>query len=185
VDKAFDQETQKVGEVQASTLADAAASIRDAAIERGRVKLAAPQRELGLESLLNYNPTFFDYFKYELASGVARILAENDHNVQAIYMCDPAANPECEIGGTLPLSATVHLIVKAKTVSAALEAFVAALDRALTASLRDLPSPLFEKRAFILNASLVTEEDIRLRHGHAALISSLFAPALKIWRREA
>jgi hypothetical protein len=77
----------------------------------------------------------------------------------------------------------VHLLVKVSAASAALNAFVASLDRALTASLKELPSQAFTHREFILDVVVVDEEDVRLRRGPAAVITSVFAPALKIWER--
>jgi hypothetical protein len=122
-----------------------------------------------------------------LALAAANVLAAHDQSVLAIYLHDPSgwATADRESGGDLPLDATVHLLVETIIPSAALEAFIAALDRTLTDSLRDLPSPKFAERASILNVIVVSEEEARLGLGHGKLLSSVFMPPLKIWECEA
>ncbi len=93
-------------------------------------------------------------------------------------------NPDSESGEDMPMEATVHLLALVAAPSAALESFVAALDSALTASLKELPSPLFASRESVLDVNLITEKDVRLGLGYAALLSSVFAPPLKVWSRE-
>ena len=75
--------------------------------------------------------------------------------------------------------------MRVATSSAALEAFIAALDRALTDSLKGLPSPLFAERKFTLDVSLITEKDVRLGLGPAGLLSAIFTPPIKVWQRGA
>jgi hypothetical protein len=82
-----------------------------------------------------------------------------------------------------PVDATVHLLVLVKSSSAALEAFISALDRALAASLTSLPSPKFTERGSILDVNLLTEKDVESGRGYAVLLSSVFTPPLKIWQR--
>lgn len=179
----IDEKTEKGIEPQVSYLEDAAEAIRDNAIAEAQKKLGVSQSDLSLEHLLNTHPAFFGYFKSGMAMEVAEVLATNDKNVQAIYVHDPDWNPFVADVNTTP-DATVYLLVKVDA-TAALEAFIDSLDRALTAALRELPSPLFSHREFILDVQLISEEDIRLRRGYGVLITSVFAPALKIWEREA
>ena len=82
-----------------------------------------------------------------------------------------------------PVDATVHLLVLVNSSSAALEAFISALDRALTASLTSLPSPKFAERDSILDVNLLTEKDVESGRGYAVLLSSVFTPPLKVWQR--
>jgi hypothetical protein len=165
-----------------SYLEDVAETIRDDAVEGARLKLSPFQSDLSLEHLLE-NDSFVDYFKYGLASGIASALAANDTHVQAVYVYDPSANPGGEAGGSMPVEVTTHLIAKVSRSSAALEAFIASLDKALVRSLKSLPSPLIQSRTYILDVTIVTAEDVQRRVGYAALLSSMFAPALKIWER--
>jgi hypothetical protein len=168
---------------QVPYLEDVAETIRDDAIEQARLKLSPFHSDLSLEQLFE-DGSFIDYFKYGLASGAANALAANDKHIQAVYVYDPSANPNSEVGASLPTEITTHLIVKVSRASAALESFIDSLDKALVRSLQSLPSPLFQMRTCILDVTIVTIEDVQRRVGYAALISSMFAPALKIWERE-
>ncbi len=160
---------------------DVAETIRNDAIEFARQQVDG--EDAGLISLLGRRD-FFESFKYGLASKVAEVLAATDRNILAVYTYDLDMNPDAEIGGELPLDATERLLVHVSTPSAALQAFISALDRALLTSLKELPTPLFRERAFILDVNLITEQDIQHRIGFAKLLTSPFAPALKIWQRE-
>jgi hypothetical protein len=159
-------------------------TLNEDAVAQARQKLLPPQRGADLRSLLE-TPAFLDAFKYGIASGVAKALSENDKSVQAVYVYDPSTNPDSESGVDLPMSATVHLLVRVVRLSAALEAFIATLNRALTAELRNLPSDRFARLESVLDVNLVTEQQVRLGAGYAVLLSSVFAPAIKLWQREA
>jgi hypothetical protein len=76
------------------------------------------------------------------------------------------------------------MLLLASTPSAALDAFISSLDRALMASLRELALPVLKQRDFILEVNLVTKQDIQYQIGYAKLLSSVFAPPLKVWQRE-
>lgn len=169
---------------EAMSIQKLAESLRDDALTLAQDKYAVFQRGSDLASLLRH-PDFFERFKYGLAVGVAGALAANDRCVLAVYVYDPSINPDSENGEDLPLDATLHLLALVSSPSAALAAFVASLDRALTASLKSLPSPLFARRESVLDVNLITEKDVRLGLGYAALLSSLFAPPIKVWEREA
>ena len=169
---------------QVTSLDEVAETIREAALAAAREKLSAPQRSLDLASLL-CRPDFFERFKHGLASAVSRTLAANDSRVQATYVYEPSVNPDIESGAELPPDATLHLLALVTQPSSALEAFIAALDRALTDSLKELPSPLFAERKFTFDVSLITEKDVRLGLGPAALLAAVFTPPLKVWQRGA
>jgi hypothetical protein len=163
-------------------LQELAETLNEDALEQARQKLLPPQRGSELRALLE-TPAFLDAFKYGLASGVAKALSENDRSVQAVYTYDPSTNPDSESGVDLPMSAMVHLLVRVTKSSAALEAFIATLTRALTAELKNLPSDRFARIESVLDVNLVTEQQIRLGAGHAVLLSSLFTPPIKLWER--
>lgn len=143
-----------------------------------------PVQETLEEDYLLQNQGFFQSFKYHLAKEVAETLGANDRQVQAIYLFEPATNPDAETGQDQPLDATLHLLVVVSKFSAALDAFIEALEQGLTRRLKEeLPSPLLAERRFILNVILVTEEAVEQRQGYASLISSILAPPFKLWAR--
>jgi hypothetical protein len=179
----INHKTEELVERGVSYLEDVARTIRDDALTLVRQKFAAPQRDLDLESLLNRRD-FVEYFKHGVASGIAGVLAAHDQRVQAVYIYDPSANPDSELGVALPVDATVYLLVRVSTPSAALESFIASLDRALAESMKELPSPLYEQRESILDTCVVSEIDVQQRRGYGAMLSSLFAPPLRVWQRE-
>jgi hypothetical protein len=179
---AITQQIRKESTGQAMDLQMVALVIRDEAVERARGKISPLNRDLELAALLQRSD-FVDYFKYALATGVAEALAVNDANVQEVYICDPGMNADTGTGADVPLDGGLYLIVRVDTVSAALESFIAALDSALLDGLKGLPSPLFATREFVLDANLVTEDDIRNGTGYARMLSSMHAPPLKVWAR--
>lgn len=158
-------------------------TIQEDALKQAHAKLAPFQRSLDLEALFQRHD-FFDGFKYSVAKSVSNVIADHDSNAKAFYLFDPSTNPDVETGEYLPMEATIHLLLLVERPSAGLEAFIASLDRALTQSLKALPSPMLATTSSILNIILITEEDIKHRRGYAALILSLFAPPLKIWSRD-
>jgi hypothetical protein len=167
-----------------ASLADLADTMRDEAIVTARQTLAETQRKADLATLLRI-PSFLGNFKYGLVSGVAGALAANDQRVRAVYTYDPGLNADSEVGEEMPLDMTLHLLVLVEAPSAALEAFIEALDRALTESLKGLPAPRFAQREFTLDTSLITEQDVQHGLGPAGLLSAVFTPPIKVWQREA
>jgi hypothetical protein len=147
-------------------------------------KLVPVEQELSLERLLQRR-ALFQSFKYSLAKGVAETLVTKDKRVRTVYMFEPSANPDAETEEDLPLEATIHLLVVVETTSAALEALIASLDRGLAQCMRELPSPLLADRRSILDVNLVTEEAVKHKTGYANLLSSVFAPPLKLWEHQA
>lgn len=147
-------------------------------------KLVPVEQELSLERLFQRR-ALFQSFKYSLAKGVAETLVTNDKRVRTVYVFEPSANPDAEAEEDLPLEATLHLLVVVETTSAALEALIASLDRGLVQCLKELPSPLLADRRSILDVNVVTEEAVKHKTGSANLLSSIFAPPLKLWERQA
>ena len=174
----------KEADFRVSYLDEMAETIRDKALRQAREKVRRRYRDLDLAPLLQ-RADFFDYFKYGLAYGVAEALAANDTQVQAVYTYDPTLNPDSESSEERPLDAMVHLLVVVKKPSAALEAFIAALDRAVTMGLKALPATPFAQCESVLDVRVITEKDVRLGLGYAAMLSSVFTPPLKVWQREA
>lgn len=166
-----------------SPLPDVARAIRESALAnalRGRRAYAGDEALLELDLR---RPAVLESVKDGLAQGVARALAFHEAQVKAVYAYDPSANPDNETGEDRPFDPVLHLLVLVAAASPALPAFVTELDQALVESLRDVPSLAFQMRESILDVMLLTDEDIQLRTGYGALLSSVFAPAIEIWRR--
>jgi sec-independent protein translocase protein TatA len=128
-------------------------------------------------------PAVLESIKDGLAQGVASALAACDSQVQTVYAYDPSANPDNETGEDRAFDAALHLLVVVTQPSTALQSFISALDRALIKNLNDLPFLNFQLHESILDIILLTPKDIEHRTGYAGLVSSIFAPALEIWRR--
>ena len=127
---------------------------------------------------------FVDYFKYALAHEVAQVIATYDQRVQAVYLFEESANPDSETEDLLlSVDLTIHLLALVTSATAALKAFVLSLDRTLTEALSELPSNAFARRTAFLNVVPITRDDVEQRRGYAILLSSIYAPPLKIWQR--
>lgn len=167
---------------QAAYLHELAQKICDDAVNQAYTKLTPIQQNLSLKHLFQQHD-FIKSFKYNLARGVAQTLALHDKRVQAVHLFEPSLNPDAEVSGELAFEATIHLLVVVETPSAALNAFVTSLDHGLSHCLGHLPSTLFTQRPLILDVNLVTKEAVERQRGLGAMLSSVFAPPLKLWER--
>ena len=168
--------------LQVTHMDEVAETIRGDALAQVREKLYPVERDLNPAALFR-RPDFLGRFLFALATQVARTLAAHDQRVLAVYAFDPSANPPPEAGEEVLPDTMVHLLVLVTAPTAALSTFIAALDRALAASLREL-TPLFAQRESIMDVALITETDVRLGLGLAGMLSAVFAPPIKIWQRE-
>ncbi len=103
---------------QVTYLQEIARKICNEALCQMYIRVTPVQQSLALECLLQ-NQEFFYSFKYHLAKGVAETLGANDRHVQTIYLFEPTARPEAEIGQYQPSEATIHLLVVVSKPSAA------------------------------------------------------------------
>jgi hypothetical protein len=179
----LDEENQFTLE-QVGSLEKTAYAIRDNAIKHAQRKFPMRLQKAGLAGLLGYR-NFVDYLKHAIAQEVAQVLATYDQHIQAVYLFEESTNPDAETEDYLSyVDLTIHLLVKVTSGSAALEAFITSLDRAITEVLRKLPSPAFASYTSFLDVLLVTEHDIQDGRGYAVLLSSIYAPPQKVWQRE-
>jgi hypothetical protein len=165
-----------------SSMDEVAETIRNDALELACQALPGKPHADDLYRLLR-QADFFNRLKHQLGVNVAQVLAANDPRVLAVYSYDPSANPDGESGEELPLDATLHLLVLVSCPTAGLQSFVEALDRALALSLKYLPHTGFALRDSVLDVAFVTETEARQRSGLGALLSSIFAPPLPVWKR--
>ena len=163
-----------------TSLQEVAETIQIDALQYAHTKFTQPMRATDLAELLQRHD-FISYFKFGLAEYIAKTLAAHDENVQAIYYFDPDLNSDAETETYMPLHASVNILVQVESKSAALESFIAALDEALTQQARKLPSPLYTSLASILNAILITKEDVDQGRGYAVLLSSMYLKPRQVW----
>ena len=177
-----DTKTQ-LGGKQVTSLLEAAETIRDNALNLAREKLGPREQDAELAKLLDRR-TFVEYLKYNLAKEVSQMIATYDQHVQAVYLFEETANPDAEMEDyPSSVDLTIHLLAMVTSASAALEAFVTSLDRALTEVLSELPSNEFALRTSFLNVIPITESDVEEGRGYAVLLSSIYARPLRIWQR--
>jgi len=154
---------------QAADLLEVAKTARDAALDFARVKLPAVKRDLDLEFLLQQHD-FLCAFKNALVENTCRVIGDYDAKALESYYFEPCTNPDAHSGEEIPVDGTLNIIL-----------VVNSLDRALTTALKELPFPLLDSYDSVLNVIPVTEEDIEKGKGYAVLLSSVHAPALKVW----
>ena len=130
------EETFSLGEV--THLQEITQKVFNEALCQIYTKVTPSQQSLELEYLFQ-NEEFFQSFKCYLAKAVAQTVGTNDRQVQAVYLFEPSLNPDVETGEDLPLEATVHLLVVVSKPSAALDAFIEALDQELARCLNQMP----------------------------------------------
>lgn len=166
-----------------SSLIETAETVRSNALELARTRLRPQEKSEDLKILLLCKE-FVEYLKHALAQEIAQVIATFDQRVQAVYLFDESTNPDASTEDD-PTSQdlTIHLLTYVTTDSAALEAFTISLDRAMVQVLNELPSKAFAERTSFLNVLPITEDDIAERRGYAVLLSSIYAPPLKIWQR--
>jgi hypothetical protein len=165
-----------------TSLQEVVETIQIDALQHAYSKCILPSRGTDLAEMWQRHD-FVDHFKFALAERIAGTLAAHDEHVQVIYYFDPNLNPDAATETYAALDVTVNLLVQVKSKSAALQSFIAALDRALTEQVRKLPSPLFASLASILNPILITQEDVDQRRGYAVLLSSLYLKPRQLWQR--
>lgn len=163
-------------------LADVAETIRDDALKQAEAGLGPLAQPLDPGELFQ-RPAFVERFTYSVAKAAALAIVANDQRVEAAFLFEAEANPDIgnDVGGYI--DASVHMLVVVNPPSAALESFIASLDRALVRSVRELETGPFAQRESILDVKLIGREDIAKGTGYAVLLKSIHAPALKIWQR--
>jgi hypothetical protein len=127
-------------------------------------------RSVGHIETLIRRPDFIGPFKCALAVCLGKVLGANDDRVRAVFHYD-RIDPQ------------LHLLVLVTEPTAALTAFLAALDRALTIELHDLHVPEFARHDRVLDVHLITPKEVRLGLGDAVLLSAVQAAPTRIWTR--
>jgi hypothetical protein len=165
-------------------LPDASSAMEGAlarALDSCAKKLGLPASELALELMRQGDTTAREYCHYSLACQVAEALGALDENVKSVSMYGYDATPEdlaLAEGSRAPM---IHLIVWAVRRTGALHSVTSALDSALVRDYSGMVGP--RRMAHLLDVQVITDDDVERRIGVAALLSSLYNPALPIWKR--
>lgn len=173
-----DQQTIETSRVSRSD--DIAHAIYDQAIASARAQTRADQQVTEFGELAHL-PGFVGHFLRELAVGVAQALAAHDSRVLAVYAYEGPPNPGARVEALS--GALVHLLVLVTAPSAALEAFVASLNRALSARLGALSGACFSSSGRLLDINVVTEQEVHQGVGIARLLSAVLPP-VRLWQRK-
>ncbi len=160
-------------------------SIADAALSSALNSCAQKMRvssEQVVRSLHEADSATCNRYHYDLAKQIAESLGMLDGSIKAVYVLDYDATPEdlcfCE-ANTDPL---IHLIVWTQRRTPALGALVAAIDRALVHSYRELVSaPALTN---LLEVQGVDDADVSRRSGYGALFSSVHHRPITLWERQ-
>jgi hypothetical protein len=125
-----------------------------------------------------------EYLRYGLAKGVAEHLGPLDETIKAIYIYEPEA-PTTD--GCIPdrpsLSPGISMIIWASRRTADLASLVTSARLAVDEELCQLSCPKANELCNMLDVTVVDDKEVQERTGYGALIGSLYAPPLEIWRR--
>ena len=164
-------------------LRDMAHAIRDSALAKALRDRRAYAGDETLLALDLRRPAVLESIKDGLAQGVARALAAWEPEVVAIYAYDPSADPDNQAAEDRPFDAVLHLLVVVTDSAPALSTKVRTLDQALAESLREVPELGFQACDSVLDVMPLTQAEAQRRAGYGALLTTLYAPAIEIWRR--
>jgi hypothetical protein len=151
-----------------------AESILNTAIDKVFFKISPVKNSQELKMIFQ-NPDFMSRFKYALAESIGCVLGDFDSNVKEVFIFEPCKTEKIDT------MVNILLIIESKT--AGMEAFIASLNRALTELILQLPLPTSSYYHSILDIIFITQKEIDTRTGYAAIVSSIYAPVLKVWQR--
>lgn len=116
-----------------------------------------------------------------LAQEVAQFLGTLDEDIKAVYLFDYASAVECAPLDMFNSIVPIHLIVWTRRKTAALYAFIAAIDRALVQGINVLCQDCQVTR--FLDTQFIDDADVKDRAGYGTLPFSIGLAATQVWRR--
>jgi hypothetical protein len=126
------------------------------------------------------------YLTYALSKEIGEYLGGIDSSVQAVYSYEPEYS-----AGALHLDVTeppidrgIKLIVSVDRKSAALASIVASLEDAVRESVQHLACSDANLSCYVLDVRIADIEEVASRRGYGALLSSLYAPPIRLWARD-
>jgi hypothetical protein len=125
------------------------------------------------------------YLTYALSKEIGEYLGDIDNSVQAVY----AYEPEYSTGGFhldgagQAIDRGINLIVSVDCQNAALASIVASLEDAVREAVKPLACSKSNGGCYALDVRVADAEEVSSRRGYGALLSSLYAPPLRLWVR--
>lgn len=172
--------TAKQKTIQVIDLGERAKSLTEIAINEARLKMPKVYDELDLPALMT-DVMYIENLKIALANLVAEEIADNDPSVEKIYAFNPELNPGSHSDPSTPIDLSIHMLCVVEKSSAAVNALISSLDRGIAAAIRELPTNWYNQLETVLDVIIISNKDIQERKGYATLLSSVYAPPLRIW----
>lgn len=116
-----------------------------------------------------------------LGQQVAQFLGTWDEDIKAVYLCHYASATEHARFDMFSSIVPIHLIVWTRRKTAALQAFIAAIDRALVQGVNGLCNDCQITR--LLDTQFIDDADIKDQTGYGVLLFSLGLAPTQVWRR--
>lgn len=133
------------------------------------------------EQLQKENVAVCKYCHYSIARQVGDLLGRLDQNVEAAYVLDYDATPQdlCYTGeGQATL---IHLIVRVKRKTNALNSVMEVLDHALVSAYSKLVNRPHLQH--LVDMQVVDGDEVARRIGYGAMLSSLHNRPIQVWER--
>lgn len=120
----------------------------------------------------------FSYFAYACATNIASSLAQLDDNILEAFVLG------LEGDDTNAPCFPVTLVLRVACHTAALECIVSHVERELPKHLEHLGGMTEDASTAFLEIRVVEDEDLAKRRGLGAAVTSIWAPALRVWERK-
>lgn len=121
------------------------------------------------------------YAHHSLAEQIAECLGQLDDTIEYVYVYDLDATPEDLAFGEPSRTSPIHMIVRAERKTAAVFSLIRALEDALVQEYAERVGP--DKLEFLLDVQVIDIDDVKMRRGYGALLSSLHSRTIEVWHR--
>jgi hypothetical protein len=125
------------------------------------------------------------YAAYALSKEIGEYLGGLDTTVEGVYTYEPEYSAGAvHLDGAGPaIDRGINLIVSVDRKNAALTSIVASLEDAVREAVKPLACSKVNGSCYALDVRVADAEEVTSRRGYGALLSSLYAPALRLWAR--
>lgn len=119
----------------------------------------------------------YSYFNYSIARQLGEVLGRVCKNVKAVYALDFAENIQEEKWHEI--DQTIHIILRVERKTNSVAVLIDTLHDALIQQYKQLLGK--DTLAYVLDAHLVDDEDIKSRTGYGALLGSVYQSPIHVW----